>query len=63
MDSSFQLSLPYGDSRELVLDILCDGPDIEVIAPDDLHLEIKERLLAVMKQYEKNKKMSLRIMF
>ncbi len=52
-DGSYQLSLPYGDSRELVLDILRYGPDVEVIAPDELRREIKERLTAALKQYEK----------
>ncbi|MFH2122997.1 MAG: WYL domain-containing protein [Pseudomonadota bacterium] len=52
-DGSYQLSLPYGDSRELVLDILRYGPDVEVMAPDELRGEVKERLIAALKQYEK----------
>jgi len=52
-DGSYQLSLPYGDSRELVLDILRYGPDVEVIAPEELRREVRERLAAALKQYEK----------
>jgi predicted DNA-binding transcriptional regulator YafY len=52
-DGSYQLSLPYGDSRELVLDILRYGPDVEVIAPEELRGEVKGRLIAALKQYEK----------
>ncbi|MBU4326713.1 MAG: WYL domain-containing protein, partial [Proteobacteria bacterium] len=52
-DGSYQLSLPYGDSRELVLDILRYGPDVEVIAPDELRCEVRERLIAALRQYEK----------
>jgi len=51
-DGSYQLSLPYGDSRELVLDILRYGPDVEVMAPDELRSEVKKRLAAALKQYE-----------
>ena len=52
-DGSYQLSLPYGDSRELVLDILRYGPDVEVMAPDALRCEIKDRLIAALQQYKK----------
>ncbi len=52
-DGSYQLSLPYGDSRELVLDILRYGPDVEVMAPEELRCEIKARLIAALQQYEK----------
>ncbi len=52
-DGSYQLSLPYGDPRELVLDILRYGPDVEVMAPTELRREIKDRLTTALKQYEK----------
>ncbi|MBV5305720.1 MAG: WYL domain-containing protein [Desulfobulbaceae bacterium] len=51
-DGSYQLCLPYGDSRELVLDILRYGPDVEVVAPDELRCEVRKRLKAALKQYE-----------
>jgi len=52
-DGSYQLSLPYGDSRELVLDILRYGPDVEVMAPAELRREVRDRLTVALKQYEK----------
>lgn len=46
-DGRYELSLPYSDLRELVMDILKYGPDVEVIAPDTLVDEIKQRLKAM----------------
>jgi len=51
-DGSYELRLPYGDSRELVLDILRYGPDVEVMAPDELRREVKKRLAAALRRYE-----------
>jgi len=51
-DGSYQLRLPYSDSRELVLDILRYGPDVEVIAPKELREEVKEKLLAALGHYQ-----------
>ncbi len=50
-DGSYQLCLPYSDSRELALDILRHGPEVEVIAPEELREEIKTKLLAALKKY------------
>jgi predicted DNA-binding transcriptional regulator YafY len=35
-DGSYTLSLPYSDHRELIMDILKYGADVEVIGPEDL---------------------------
>jgi predicted DNA-binding transcriptional regulator YafY len=43
--------LGYNDSRELVLDILRYGPDVEVIVPKELREEVKEKLLAALGNY------------
>lgn len=51
-DGFYQLRLPYSDSRELALDILRYGPDVEVLAPAKLRREIRVRLTAALKQYE-----------
>jgi predicted DNA-binding transcriptional regulator YafY len=50
---SDELRIPYSDSRELVMDILKYGPDVEVIAPDDLHHAVTERLQTALKNYPK----------
>ncbi len=52
-DSSYELHIPYSDPRELVMDILKFGPDVEVIGPDELRQEVKTRLLAAMNNYQK----------
>jgi predicted DNA-binding transcriptional regulator YafY len=38
------LDLPYADPRELVMDILRHVPEVEVLAPDELRLEVLQRL-------------------
>lgn len=50
-DGSYTLSLPYSDHRELVLDIMKFGPDVEVLSPPELREEIKERLLEALEKY------------
>jgi proteasome accessory factor C len=55
-DGSYQLCLPYSDSRELILDILRYGPDVEVIAPEELRQEIKAKILETLEHYQPIKK-------
>jgi len=43
-DGSYELEIPYGRADELILDVLRYGPDVEVIAPDDLRRAIAARL-------------------
>ena len=50
-DGSYQLQIPYSDERELMMDILKYGAEVEVIAPLSLRQQIKERLVAALKNY------------
>lgn len=50
-DGRFELAVPYADPRELLLDLLKYGPDVEVAAPDALRQEIAARLKAAAAQY------------
>lgn len=50
-DGRFELTIPYADPRELILDILKFGPDVEVVGPDTLRQEIAARLKAAAAQY------------
>lgn len=50
-DGSYLLAIPYGDSRELMLEILRFGPDVEVLEPTDLRKAIAERLQAAAARY------------
>lgn len=50
-DGRYQLDLPYADTRELLMDILKFGPDVEVISPVALRKEAVEKLKAALQQY------------
>ncbi|MDP1897989.1 MAG: WYL domain-containing protein [Sulfurimicrobium sp.] len=47
------LEIPYSDDRELVMDILKYGPDVEVLAPDTLRERVKKLLKSAFSQYGK----------
>jgi len=51
-DGAFILEVPYSDSRELVMDILRHGTDVEVLAPDALREEIRRTVAAMHARYE-----------
>ncbi|MBI3045727.1 MAG: YafY family transcriptional regulator [Betaproteobacteria bacterium] len=50
-DGSYELRIPYGDPRELVMDILKHGPDVEVLAPPALRKLLRERLELASARY------------
>jgi predicted DNA-binding transcriptional regulator YafY len=50
-DGGFLLTVPYSDPRELVLEILRYGPDVRVLEPATLQLEVAQRLRAAADQY------------
>lgn len=39
------LSIPYADERELVMDVLRHVPEVEILVPDELRRQIREKLL------------------
>jgi len=47
-----ELTVPYSDPRELVMDILKYGPDAEVLAPAELRNEVKARLRQALNLYQ-----------
>ncbi len=49
-----ELKIPYGDSTELVMDILKHGPDVEVLAPDELRRTVADRIHKMAQIYENN---------
>ena len=53
-DGSYELRIPYDDPRELVLDILKYGPDVEVTSPASLRREVRARLAAALARYERD---------
>ncbi len=50
-DGCYELQIPYSDPRELVMDILKYGPDVEVVGPKELRQLIHERLESALAQY------------
>jgi proteasome accessory factor C len=50
-DGSYELSVPYRDSRELVMEILRHGPHVTVIAPESLRQEVAQQLTATLRRY------------
>jgi predicted DNA-binding transcriptional regulator YafY len=47
----FELQIPYSDPRELLMDILKYGPEVEVIAPPGLRTMVAERLVDAANLY------------
>jgi len=43
-DGSYVLEIPYADDRELLMDILKYGPDVEVVGPPNLRGRVKDLL-------------------
>lgn len=51
-DGSYQLEVPYSKDRELVMDILRFGADVEVLAPPELREQVRDQLRAAAKIYK-----------
>jgi predicted DNA-binding transcriptional regulator YafY len=51
-DGRYELTVPFGDPRELILDILRYGADVEVLEPAALRAEVAQRLRAAAAHYE-----------
>lgn len=54
-DGAYELSFPYADERELVLDIARYGPDVEVVSPASLRRTVVERLRKSIERYARGK--------
>jgi predicted DNA-binding transcriptional regulator YafY len=50
-DGSWLLELPFSDARELIMDILRYGPDVEVLAPASLRAAVSAELTGALKKY------------
>ena len=51
-DGSWELSLPYMDETELVMDLLRQGEQVQVLAPDSLRRAVQRRLAAALAVYQ-----------
>jgi len=52
-NGEFELRIPYSDPRELIMDILKSGPEVEVLRPKKLRDVVAERLKVAAGQYRK----------
>lgn len=50
-DGRFELQLPFGNARELLMDVLRFGPDAEVVSPVSLREEMKQLLTLALTGY------------
>ena len=50
-DGSYVLEVPYAEDRELLMEILRYGPDVEVLAPEALRKRVAESLSAAARRY------------
>ncbi len=50
-DGSYLLELPYADDRELLMDVMRHGSEVEVLAPQHLRGRIKDILKAALEIY------------
>lgn len=50
-DGSYELRLPYHDPRELIMDLLKYGPEVEVLEPPVLRRAVAEQLRAALALY------------
>lgn len=50
-NGAYVLEVPYSDPRELVMDILRHGPEVEVLEPPELRDQVRVALQAALAQY------------
>ena len=51
-DGSYELRIPYADPRELVMDILKYGAEVEVIKPEALRCHVADQLCKTLARYD-----------
>lgn len=52
-DGRYELRVPYSDDRELLMDILKYGPDVEVVSPSGLRAAVEQLLESAAGQYRR----------
>jgi len=50
-EGNFILEFPYSDDRELMMDILKHGPEVEVLAPPKLRVRVQEEIKSMANRY------------
>ena len=52
MDGSYVLEIPYADDRELVMEILKYGSDVEVLGPQTLRKRVGDSIRQAAQRYD-----------
>ena len=52
-DGRYELRIPYREDKELIMDILRHGADVEVVAPGTLRDGVKARLTQALSTYNR----------
>lgn len=52
-DGRYELRIPFREARELVMDILRHGPEVEVVGPESLRAAVVDALRCALNQYER----------
>ena len=52
-NGNYQLRIPFNDSRELIMDILKHGAEVEVKTPEFLREAVIQQIAAMQKKYKK----------
>jgi predicted DNA-binding transcriptional regulator YafY len=50
-DGGYELHIPYADPRELVMDVLKHGAEVEVVSPNSLRKEVTQHLRTALARY------------
>ncbi|MCC6610566.1 MAG: YafY family transcriptional regulator [Burkholderiales bacterium] len=50
-DGSYVLEVPYSDPRELIMDVLRHGPEVEFLAPEALRQAVRQQLEVALARY------------
>ena len=50
-DGRYELRIPYREPRELVMDIMRQGKNVEVVGPEELRRQVREELERAAAQY------------
>ena len=51
-DGSYELSIPYRESRELVMDVMRHGADVEVVSPTQLRQQVGQEVRRAAGRYQ-----------
>ena len=50
-EERYVLEIPYSNHRELLMDVMKFGRDVEVLAPEELQYAVREELQAALQRY------------